>query len=154
MKKGKKYYIWPTAIAVVYGLFVLYLVGLFAFSRRQHFDLVSKSYYEDELKYQQQIDRMQRVQDEGAQPLVRFGGETRQLVLEFPAPFSGPAVSGRVVLFRPSDAGADLEIPLQLDAAGRQVIDGRKLRKGLWRIKIHWQKDSREYYYEENLVLP
>ncbi|MDQ7064050.1 MAG: FixH family protein [candidate division KSB1 bacterium] len=154
MGKKRKIHIWPLAIGIIYGLFMIYLIGLFAFSRMHRPELVSQSYYEDELKYQQQINRMNRTQSEAASPTLQFQDTDRTLTLEFPAAFASGNTRGQIVFFRPSDASQDVQVPLTLDVSGRQVVDIGKLSKGLWKVKIHWRKDGKEYYHEEVVILP
>ena len=53
---------WAWAIAIIYTLFVMILIGFIIFSLFNRSDLVSIDYYAQELKYQQQIDRFNRSQ--------------------------------------------------------------------------------------------
>ncbi len=154
MEKKKRIHVWPLAIAIVYGLFMVYLAGLFAFSRMNKPELVSESYYEDELKYQQQIDRMTRTRTEGATPSLRFREASQTMVLEFPAVFAQNETRGKIVFFRPSDADQDMEVALNLDGQGRQEVDVHSLSRGLWKVKIQWQTSGKEYYHEEIVILP
>ena len=47
---------WGWKIALLYGGFVLLISTMVIASNRQHFDLVSKNYYDAEIAYQKVID--------------------------------------------------------------------------------------------------
>ena len=51
---------WPVGIAVIYIFFMVVVIGVVIFSTYHKVDLVSDDYYEQEMRYQQQIDRIER----------------------------------------------------------------------------------------------
>ncbi|RMD98995.1 MAG: hypothetical protein D6814_06410 [Calditrichaeota bacterium] len=144
---------WPLGIIIVYSVFVLFLLGVFVFSRFHQVELVSKSYYDDELHYQQQINRMQRTQDQEVSPVIRYRRSSKQVAVEFPREMARPDTRGRIVFFRPSNARLDFAVPLQLDEQGRQLISAGSIATGLWKVKIEWQTAEAEYYHEDTVIL-
>ena len=64
------------------------------------------------------------------------------------------SATGRILLYRSSDAHADREMPLALDAAGRQVVALAGLKSGSWSLQIEWRLRDRDYYVERQLTLP
>jgi hypothetical protein len=42
---------------------------------------------------------------------------------------------------------------LEVDAAGRQSLDARDLRPGLWKVRIQWAVDGQEYFTDQSVVL-
>ncbi len=48
---------WPGGFFILFGG---YIAGFIVFASRQKMDLVRNDYYDQEIRYQQQIDRVQR----------------------------------------------------------------------------------------------
>ena len=67
--------------------------------------------------------------------------------------FIGKKTTGKIILFRPSDAKKDLSMPLLLDSSLQQGIPLEKLSRGSWRIQIRWQCEGKDYYYEEDITI-
>lgn len=144
---------WGIGIAVAYVVFFLAMVSMVIASRFQRSDLVSRDYYEQEIKYQQQIDRMARTAAHGRALDIRFDAELNAVIVQFPTAVAGSKVSGTIALFRPANAAYDKSFEISVDAANRQLLACDRLPRGLWRVKITWQIDSEEYYTEEIVQL-
>jgi nitrogen fixation protein FixH len=54
-------------------------------------------------------------------------------------------------LYRPSESALDVTLPLAPDADGTQTISTAKLARGLWRVKVTWSSEGREFYHEFKL---
>ncbi len=107
MTEVKKKSRWGIGLAVVYGAFLVVMIGIVIASRFQPVDLVSRDYYDREIKYQDQIDRMQRSQTEGMQLTIEHSAKDGLLTVKFPAGVEPAAVTGKLKLFRPSNAALD-----------------------------------------------
>jgi nitrogen fixation protein FixH len=58
-----------------------------------------------------------------------------------------------VHLYRPSAAGLDRQLALELDAAGVQALDASGLEPGLWRVKVTWSVGGQQYYFDQKVVI-
>ncbi len=148
----KKDLIWPVGLTVFLILFAGSLIGFLFYSSTLRFDLVEENYYQKGLEFQQKIDQKKRA-DTLPQNLkweIEDGGN---LHLYFPENVSGKQITGKVLLFRPSDARLDRVFPIKPSANGDQYINLRGFANGLWRIKIQWQMDGQDYYFEEAITL-
>lgn len=145
----QKEWIWPASIIAFFVAFISFMMFVWAYANSQHIDLVVPNYYERQIKYQQQIDRIQRTK--GLPEPLRLNYSSRQRLLEiyFPAFFQPEKVKGNIILYRPSDAKMDYSIAIALNSEGKQFIPTENLLAGLWRIKIDWEADGLDYYYEE-----
>ena len=56
-------------------------------------------------------------------------------------------------LYRPSAAGLDRELKLELDATGSQSLDAAALEPGLWKVRIHWTSHQQEYFADKSVVV-
>jgi nitrogen fixation protein FixH len=144
---------WGLGVASLYGGFVVFVLALVAFASLQRFHMVESNYYEKELVYQQQIDRTTRANTLPTRLAVQYEPSSDRIVLQFPEAGVEESVSGRIVLFRPSDRHLDKELVVQTDRQGRQYISTSGLARGLWRLKTAWARAGIEYYHEEILVL-
>ena len=151
MTENKKKSLWGVGIAVVYGAFMVIMIGIVVASRFQPVDLVSRDYYDKEITYQKQIDRMQRSQQEGMVLTIDHNIGDGKLTVTFPAGFSNKVVTGHLKLFRPSSAALDRNF--EISSIASQQFDAGKLARGLWKIKVDWQVDSLQYYHEQELYV-
>jgi hypothetical protein len=144
---------WPVGIAIIYITFVLFLVAFVIFSRFQQVDLVTEDYYDEELKYQQQIDRIDRAQSLSEPVNWTFDNSGNYLILKFPIELDPLKVKGNILFFRPSDAKQDKLTAINLTSENTQIISTKNLTSGIWKLKIFWKVDDAEYYKEGNLVI-
>ena len=145
--------LWPLGITIIYISFVLFLFVFVFYSGSQQVDLVTDNYYEQELKYQQQINRIERAQSL-SQP-VEWTHETkkRSLMIQFPSDIDHGRVQGNIWFFRPSDAKQDKMVVLNLSSDGTQFISTKNMSPGYWKLKIFWHINNNEYYKEDVLVI-
>ena len=150
MKSSKS---WPVGIAIIYISFVLLLIAFVIFSSFQQVDLVTDDYYAEELKYQQQINRMNRAQSLSEPVNWTYNNKDNSLLLKFHAEIDPHKVKGNILFFRPSDAKQDKLIALNLSSENTQIIHTKNLSSGFWKLKIFWKVDKTEYYKEGNMVV-
>ncbi|HRI16018.1 MAG TPA: FixH family protein [Verrucomicrobiota bacterium] len=140
---------WPHGLAAFLSLFACAVAGMGIFATRHNQDLVSPDYYEQEIRYQEQIDRVTRTQALTDPVTVALSPDGRTLELRLPV-----AAQGTVQLYRPAEARLDREFPLALDAQGRQRLDLNPLKPGLWRARVQWQQGGQEFFRAANVILP
>jgi len=144
---------WPWAIAIFYICFVLLLLGYVIYSTFNHIDLVSYDYYTQEIKYQQQIDRINRTRSLKQSVEWSYDREKKIIILNFAPAQNDQRISGKIIFFRPSDANQDKTIKLKPDKNGIQLIPVNSLSEGFWRIKIFWNLNQLEFYQEGIVII-
>ena len=149
----KKDRAWGIGIAIFYSAFVVVVVGLVFFASLQRFDLVADNYYEDGIKYQSKLDQMKLAESAQYEPGVTYKRSAKQLELAFPAAIHADSISGRVVLFRPSNAALDRHWDLDLDNTGKQLLDLHDFRKGSWKVMIKWKAGAADLYTERSIFV-
>lgn len=142
---------WAAGIVILYGGFAVFIVGFLVFASFQKVELVAPDYYEQEIRYEEQLERIRRTK--GLPDGLTWSLAARELTVQFPETLRGKTVSGTIVLYRASDASADRRIPVAIDANLRQIVPLHNLRTGHWRVKLEWKVDSQSYYDEENFTL-
>lgn len=139
---------WPYAIIGYFVVFIAAMASWIVFAVRNDMELVRPDYYEQEIKYQAQIDRLERTSAVRGQLSLDYSPAAQSVALTLPT-----GAVGEVHLYRPSDAALDRRVKLELDQAGRQVLNVAELRGGLWRMRVSWTAGGSEYYFEEPLVI-
>jgi hypothetical protein len=143
---------WPIAIVVYFILFISFIVTFIVFATRQHVDLVRDDYYEEEIRFQRQLDRVQRTRDLDGRAAVTYNATQRCIIIKLPA--AQPSqTTGQIHLYRPSDAKLDQAVQLALDTNGAQRVDATHLRDGLWKVRVQWFVDGQDYYVDQPVVV-
>jgi hypothetical protein len=144
---------WPLGIATIYILFIFILLGIFIFSTFNKDDLVAEDYYDQEIKYQQQIERIKRADSLSQSVYWTLAENKKWIMIKFPKDIEANEINGNILFFRPSDAKQDKLIALQLSPENIQIVSTQNLRPGLWKIKIFWQINQKDFYMEGKLVI-
>lgn len=144
--------LWPVCIISFFVLFAGAMVGFVVWSTHQRTDLVSRDYYDQEIKYQQRIDATRRTAEQDLVPKVAFDAATGNIAVQF-ASAAMTSATGRITLYRPSEAELDQSCELKPDAAGAQLIAAANLKPGLWRVKTEWSTAGQSFYAEDSVVV-
>ena len=142
---------WGTGILITIIIFMSITVLTGVFLMNQDVQLVTDNYYEKDLKYQNQIDKLNRTAALEEKVEIKFDGLNVELI--FPSSFEADKISGEVYFYRPSDRKKDFKIPLTLDKEAKQIIPVTRIEKGFWRIKLNWSSDGIEYYNERAITV-
>jgi nitrogen fixation protein FixH len=137
---------WGKKVAALYIGFVLIVIGMVIFAMTKSTELVSRNYYEKEIKYQDQIDKVKRTSGLGEQVKIENTGIF--LLIKFPATYNLKDIKGNILFYRPSDEGRDFKLKLEIDESGLQKVITNKFAKGMWKVQINWEMNGNEYYNE------
>jgi hypothetical protein len=143
---------WPASIIGFFVLAIIFLVTFVAWAMRQREDLVSADYYEREVRYQQQLDSMNRSQAIAGQVVVTFDPSQQAIILTLPKDQRSNA-TGNVHLYRPSDARLDRELPLAVGRDGVQKVDAKTLEGGLWKVRVKWKSNAQDYFLDQPVIV-
>jgi len=140
---------WPLGVTLAFVLFFAGMATAVVIASTHRDNLVSPNYYEQELKFQGQIDGAARAAKVGAN--IRFDSEGRQIFISLPAAQITQSLSGTVELYRASAAGSDSAFPLKPKADGVQTLDVSGLAAGSWRVRVKWQAGGEDYFIEQKI---
>ncbi len=138
---------------LVFALFISGTISLVVMACSQRVDLVSADYYEQEIKFQNHIDQVDRTQRLSRDAAVTYDAATRRIRVALPAASGAGAMAGHIQLYRPSAAGLDRRVDLQPDAQGVQFLDAANLQRGLWKVRVSWTVESREYFLDQSIMI-
>jgi nitrogen fixation protein FixH len=143
---------WGSGIAIGIGIFILAVLVMVGISFSSRTDLVADRYYEKGVQYQERISVLERT----AARKEKLAATVDSAALTIVFPRSGGVVaplSGTIILYRPSDRGRDLSLPVAPDSAGFQRLPTSSLDRGLWHLKVSWREGEIEYYSEQPVML-
>ncbi|MHB8521468.1 MAG: FixH family protein [Limisphaerales bacterium] len=144
---------WPIAIVAYFVVFIGFLAAFIVFAARQSMDLVRADYYDEEIRFQDQLDRLNRTQPVDHQVTVAYKPGQPAVTVELPAAHVRRQVSGLIHFYRPSNARLDQNFRLAVGADGVQKLDVTKLRAGLWKVRVQWTVDGQEYCCDRPIVI-
>jgi hypothetical protein len=114
----------------------------------QKFDLVTKDYYEQELKYQDVIDQSANTLKLSAPVIVEKKNGHLQIV--FPAEMKDKLKAIDFYLYYPADAKKDFR--KTIETKDNYLIEPLPtLMKGMYELKLSWQAEGVRYYFEKKL---
>ena len=143
--------LWPRAIAAYFIFAILGLAVFIGWAARQNVDLVRKDYYAEELQFQQRLNQIQQTQQLNWKPEISYDPQREVVIVSLL--HQAAVVAGNVQFYRPSDARLDKNVTLILDVQGTQQIDAHKLQPGLWKVRVTWRSDAKEFFSEETIVI-
>lgn len=141
---------WGRSILLVYVAFVVIMLVMVVKSFSNGFDMVSEDYYADELKYQDRIDATNNAAPFADSIDVAVG--QRSIDIRFPASLAG-IEGGEAYFYKPSNAKEDLRSALKPDANGMQQFQKSEFSEGVYRLKMTWTMQDKQYYVEKLIRL-
>lgn len=142
---------WGTGIFGFIIFFILAVIVFFIYMNRMDIDMVEDNYYEKELAYQDQIDKIKNTAALPGKVLIQ--NDKGSVTVRFPVSDSTSIISGTCLFYRPSDPSKDFTVPLEVDDSLSQVFDISQAVEGRWIIKLDWEMGGKGYYYEEGVVV-
>ena len=143
---------WGTGVTIVFILFALGMATMVIIAMGSNVNLERSDYYQEEIDFQNHIDKVKNA--EKLQKLITLSFNTQEQMIELQFPQKLNSTEGIIHFFRPSDNHLDKKITLSLDQGNKQKIPFSFLnKKGLWRVKIDWNGDGKDFFVEKVLVI-
>ena len=144
---------WGTGIVIAivgFMSFIMYFVITMSTNNSYSHDLVTDKYYQQELKYQDEIDA-----EKNASTLkenIKVVRKKEGLQLKFPSGFNPKEIKGKVFLYRPSNKQLDFEIPISISNT-YLLVPEKRLLGGRWNIIVTWNYKNKDYLFKKELNL-
>lgn len=142
---------WGTGIAIFFILFVITTVSVVIRTTYHDHSLVVDKYYEADLEYQKHYEKVARNKALSTELEVKL--LKKEGLIQFQFPMETKSVSGNILFFRPSDTSKDFQVPIQTNEKQQFLFSTKDLISGLWRVKIDWSSNGKEYYKEQRIVI-
>ena len=135
-------------ITAGYLVFVTGIVFLVYKASNQKFDLVTKDYYDQELKYQHVIDESANTAKLSMPLVVARSGD--HLQIDFPAEMKHKRKTIDFYLYYPADAKKDFR--KTMETTDNELVQPLpSAMKGQYQLKLSWEVDGIKYYFEKKL---
>lgn len=139
---------WGNGIVLVFVVFVALMATMVTICMKQDdLHLVTDNYYEEEIRYQDHIDKVINSQ-ESEKEALSFDAGSKVLTLNLPI-----GAKGELHLFRPSDARMDRKISVDILKKDVNTVNLHELETGYWRVKLTWQEDGQGFFEEKKIDL-
>jgi hypothetical protein len=137
---------WGKGIVITLIVFISLMVGLVTICVKQDdIHLVTQNYYEEEIKYQDQIEKMINANSLDYKVLI-YDNQLKKVDLHLPV-----GSKGTMHLFRPSDARLDQKIDFDVTNTNANAFDLKSLKPGYWKLKLTWSENGVDYFHEEKI---
>jgi len=141
---------WGNKILVAYVSFVVLMIFLVYKSVNTQFDLVTKDYYKDELRYQDKIDGLNNAAKLKA---LTINQDASNVILQLPEEMKGLKLSGEIWFYCVTDAQKDKKINLQVNDSARQIIPKSALFATNYLVKVNWKSGSTLYAADKEITV-
>lgn len=141
---------WGNKLLIVFGLFAALMSTLVYKCMKQNFELVSKDYYTEELRYQDKIDGMNNANKIGT-VVVKEEGD--KVAIQLPKEVQGLATTGQAYFYCADNSTKDRKLDLKVNDEGLMVIDKAKVSKANYLVKLNFQTGNDKYYTEQYLTI-
>jgi hypothetical protein len=141
---------WGNKLILVFIVFAGLILTLVYKASTAKFDLVSKEYYKEELRYQDKIDGMHNANKLSK---VIVAQDTNSVTIQLPKEMNGEKITGEAWFYCRTDAEKDKKIILEVDDSSRQLIMKHLFVKGPYQLKLNWQAASGNYYTEQEITI-
>lgn len=139
---------WGKWIIVSFVFFAAFIGTLVTVCMRADVSLVSKDYYKEELEFQKQIARIENTSALPAKPTILTGNGVIEIAFDF-----SKLETGELILFRPSDDSLDKTFQLVQTENEHQQFSTDRLDAGMYRAKMQWRMNGKEFFYEQVIYL-
>ena len=139
---------WFHKLMLVLIAFVSMMVYFAVRSVKTSLPLVTEKYYEEEIKYQDKIDKQQN--EISLNDKLAISTQDNKLMITLPETYKASAVTGNVKLYFAADEKKDKDIPLNIVNGNAQEIDVTGI-KGLYTVQVDWSYESKNYFTEKKI---
>ena len=144
---------WAYGVTALFLSFVALMVTFAVIAGNNKEKLVVKNYYQAELAFQQQIDKVDNANALAEKPSIKLNDDKSAVEVFFPQPIYADGVTGKMLFYRPNAPDLDKEIEVKLNTNGTQKILTSDLEKGRWKVQLNWETNGIAYYTEQVISL-
>lgn len=141
---------WGTGIATMYIGFVAMILLLVVMSTNQKIDLATDRYYDEELKFQDKINKTERA--EALPKPLSWKVTPEGLLIQYPEFPADRNITGKILLYCPSNNKNDRSFPVAVQN-GQQFIAATNIPQGRYRLQIDWKNGSQTFWNEGVVVI-
>lgn len=143
---------WGTGIFLFYSFFAFTLFYQVYKSTQYDHSLVVDNYYEEDLKYQSTLDKLNNSSALTTPLKINYYEGLHIVELEFPEGIK--QITGSILFYRASNKKEDIRLPIRAGAENCLDIFVRTLAPGLWKIEVDWVGDGKHFLDRTDIFVP
>ncbi len=143
---------WGTGIVLAFiGFisFIMFFVVKMSSNDRYDHDLVTDNYYQQELEFQDNIEKQKNAKE--LKENISWKKTEEGILIQFPKDLEIKDITGKVFLYRPSNKQLDFETPISLSDYNLLIPD-KRLLDGRWNIIVDWQYNEKSYLFKQEIT--
>lgn len=142
---------WGNKILIGFGTFVIGICTMVYIAMKQTNEMVDDNYYEKELQYQGKIDASKNLSALAEKLMVIDSAEF--IKIKFPAASINNNPVGHIECLRSSEQKKDVNVKLDIDATGVQLLPKSKFINGIYQLRIDWINNGTNYFHQQVLTI-
>lgn len=143
--------LWPLGVIGAFAVFFCGMVTVVVIAETHRDSLVNGNYYEQELRFQDQIDSAARADKSGA--TLVYDATNRLLVITLPPTQRMQQLAGTIEFDRPSEPKLDRQFLLVPRGDGTQTVDVSNFASGPWLARAKWRSGGDAYFLEQKITI-
>ncbi len=141
---------WGNKLIIVFVVFAGLIGTLVYKSMNTKFELVTKDYYKDELRYQDKIDGKANAAKLSS---ITVTQNESQIVIALPKEMEGFVIDGELWFYCQTDAAKDVRIAWNAKSSNQQPVSKKDIQKGKYLLKFSWKSGNDNYYVEKEVIV-
>jgi hypothetical protein len=141
---------WGNKLVLAFVAFVALMATLVYKSMNTKFELVSKDYYKDELKYQDKIDATSAAAKLGEVSITTIADSVQ---ISLPKELENSIINGSVWFYCNTDEKKDRHIDFARVTNNKFLIPTSQLSKANYQAKISYAVNNNHYYSEKQITI-
>ncbi|HRO07597.1 MAG TPA: FixH family protein [Saprospiraceae bacterium] len=143
---------WGTGIGIFIVVFITTLAYVLYKSTQYKESLVVDKYYEEDLAYQQVMNKKQNTAELPQKIKLKYAESEKKIIIIFPTD-SLHSIEGSILMYNPVSDKLDVKYEYNLGLDSMYIIPTADLKTGKYRIKIDWQRGDKKYYQEDVILI-
>lgn len=138
-------------VLLILLIYIYFIIHIAFIKGNIYSDLIADDYYKEEILYQKVIDNKintKILKNKIILKLNKYG-----IILIFPKLFNYKNIIGELFLIRFSDKTKDIYEIIKLNNKNEYFISSKKLKNGLYKLKLKWTYNKYKNYFIEKIIL-
>lgn len=142
---------WGHKLTIFIILFLVVMLGMVFYATMQTNEMIDDNYYQKELEYQDVIDAKQNLVNISTNNLI--SQTFLEVVITLPPGTFEKLEKGNIELLRNDSKANDVQLEIEPNGSNRRTIPKSSLLKGMYKSRIKWTNDGKEFYKEESVFV-
>lgn len=139
---------WGNKLILAFVLFALFIGYMVYKSFNTQFDLVSKNYYNDELRYQ---DKIEAIKNANKLSGIAIEQKNNFIEINLPAELNNKNIKSDILFYCATDGSKDYKTSIKNTT--QTIVELENLKNKFYTVKINITADTLQYYFEKKIEI-